>query len=456
MKRLILMSIITLLTPFLFAQDEGTKIDKIKIDGTWMTKDVVILKALDFEVGDTITKEDLDYATQDLYDLELFSKVELSWETDEEGAQVLVILAKDQLHIMPLAAIDGASNTINLGVLDGNFLGYNIDLSVSYEQEKEFANYDFIKRRIKGSFFLPDSSLNGFTFGQQVDVGVTENAEHYFGTNFSLPKDWFNSWQWNFNFSKQRSVNYNSEEGVKIDGYSIDNWNVSTSIAPDWRSLFSPSFALGWSSDTISDKGLRDVGFVGDEKNVSYLNMGTSVEYGDIQTRNSYFQKNGWSVFANYNLNVRTQGDSNSEPFYNNFGMGAEGHYLAFKWLEFASFLNIGITDSEEDFRRYDIKLHESRDRAVPGLHVQGSAYYSFQNQIHLTYLNTDWFAVEHVFWYDMAQGNKNAALFSQAPKQSVGTGVRFRIPNIPWLYLYVDVQWAIPPTGQDIWGIRI
>ena len=146
---------------FLFAEEESWNVGKIVIDGTWMTRDIVVLSKLGFDEGDTITPEDLIEAEKNLYNLGLFSTVEFTWETDDDGVLVLHILAKDQLHIMPLAAIDGSSKTIKLGAADGNFLGFNVDLSLAYEQEKEFAQYDFIKRRIAGSVGLPDSLLNG-------------------------------------------------------------------------------------------------------------------------------------------------------------------------------------------------------------------------------------------------------------------------------------------------------
>lgn len=441
----------------LFAEEDERVIDKIVIDGTWMTRDFIILSKLGFDVGDKIGREELDMAEKNLYELKLFSKVEFSWVEEEDGTTTLHVLAKDQLHIMPLVAIDGSSNTIKLGAADGNFLGFNVDLSLGYEQEKEYAQYDFIKRRIKGSFSLPDTLLNGFTFKQTVDIGITGNAEHDIATEFSLPKRWFSDWGWSFNFAKKLDVNYEDLNGVKLSGFSNDVWEFGTTLRPSLDIPLFPMFSLGWKSETIGDNGVMDTVFTADAGTTSFIDMGAGLTFGEILTKNSYFQQNGWKAFAGYNLGIKTSGDPSVENIFHQFNIGAEGHLLVFKWLELAGYADYALTSSNRDTKQYNIRVHETRDRSVPGLSVSGTNYYAVSAQAHITYVNIDWFALEHVAWFDMAQaGSDIPDLFSEAPKMAVGTGLRFRIPNIPWLYFYIDIQWALPETGQDFWGIKI
>lgn len=458
MKKITILLVLTVLTiQSVLAGEEARTIDKIVIDGTWMTRDVIILSKLGFEAGDAVDSADLEEAEKNLYGLGLFSKVEFSWVTEEDQTTTLHVLAKDQLHIMPLVAIDGASDTIKLGAADGNFLGFNIDLSLAYEQEKEYARYDFIKRRIVGSVGLPDTLLNGFSFSQSVDIGITGNAEHDIETKLSLPDRWFGGWGWSFDFSKSLKVNYLSTDGVKDSGYSLDMWNAGTVLKPSVGYNLHPEVLLRWESREISDRGVEDTVFTGGAGINSFLNIGGSLTYGEIRKKNSYFQQNGWKVFTGYSLGIKTSGDSSIENLFNKFNLGAEGHWLAASWLELAGYADYALTDSRLVSNQYDIRVHSTRDRAVPGLQVQGRTYYAVTAQLHATYINTDWFALEHVGWFDVAGGGDNAAeLFSSAPKMAVGTGLRFRIPNIPWLYFYIDAQWALPSTGQDFWGLKI
>ena len=459
MKRIVACGLMVLtFTATLVAQEQTWTIDAIVIDGTWITRDIVIESALDFGVGDTVTAEDLEYAEQDLYDLGLFSTVEFSWVTEDDGSTTLNILASDQLLIMPLLAVDGSSNTITLGASDGNFLGLNVDVRLAYEQEQEFATDDFVARRLGGSVNLPSSMLNGFAFGQSVDIGITGNEEHNYTTSLALPQEWLNGWRWSFNFTKSLSVSYVVDDGGnKLSGYSDNVWQVGSSVEPDWRYRIQPSLRVGWRSSEIGSRGVMNTGFAGVPGTTSFFTWGTRLAYGDIRTRNSYFQKNGWQVSADYDMGIRTAGDPvSSDSLYNKVALGGEVHFLAFTWLELASFLNYGYTDSTMPANQYDIRLHRSRDRAVPGLQVQGSSYYTLQNQVHLTYINMEWFALEHVIWFDIAQDNEADSLMAQTPGMAVGTGVRLRIPKIPWLYLYIDAQWALPATGQDVWGIKI
>lgn len=438
----------------LWAEGEGKVADKIVIDGTWMTRDFIILSKLGFKEGDSVTQEDLEKAEKELYRLNLFSKVEFTWDEEEDGTTTLHVLARDQFLIMPLVAIDGSSSTIKLGAADENFLGFNVDLSLAYEQEKQYSQYDFIKRRIRGSVGLPDTLLNGFTFGQVVNIGLDGNAEHEIKTDFSLPTRWFNDWLWRFYFSKSLDVIYDAEDGVKLSGYSDSKWDLHTIFKSDWDKLWNPRFEFGWYSSEIGDTGLVDVGFDGIMGANSYLYWSSGITYGEVRTKNSYFQKNGWKVFADYSMDIKTAGDNSFEPLIHDFSIGAEAHWLAFNWLEFAGYLNYGVSNLENNYR---IPIHNTRDRSVPGLTINGSTFYSLTAQAHVTYVNVDWFALEHVAWFDLARaGIDSADLFSTAPKMAVGTGLRFRIPNIPWLYFYIDIQWALPETGQDFWGIKI
>ena len=109
--------------------DKEIKVDSIRIEGNKTTKDFVILRELNFAVGDTVSKSLLNYNRERVFSLGIFNNVEFAIEKANE-LNILVINVQESWYIYPVPFFNWRENTIakssyGFFLLYKNFRGRN-------------------------------------------------------------------------------------------------------------------------------------------------------------------------------------------------------------------------------------------------------------------------------------------------------------------------------------------
>ncbi|MCC6476273.1 BamA/TamA family outer membrane protein [bacterium] len=92
-----------------FAQDAAIQVSAIEIIGNQTTKEWVILRELQFDAEDRVTREELDRARLRLLSLGIFNNVRI--DTDDEG--VVTIQVSEQFRYIPVFDVSPVEGTIN-------------------------------------------------------------------------------------------------------------------------------------------------------------------------------------------------------------------------------------------------------------------------------------------------------------------------------------------------------
>jgi len=92
--------------------DGAVRIDSIRIIGNKTTKDFIILRELDFSVGDTVTIKELEYNRSRIISLRLFYSVTLN-VVPENGKNILVITVEESWYIFPVPFFNLQSNKLS-------------------------------------------------------------------------------------------------------------------------------------------------------------------------------------------------------------------------------------------------------------------------------------------------------------------------------------------------------
>ena len=137
MRKLLLM-ILLLQSCFISSAQEPDgedlwKIDSIKINKNWRTRDKIILRELQFNPGETIDKNCLNNSINQIWNIGNFAQVDYTIDTLSNKRHLLNINAKDAFTLLPIFSFSGNRQDYNLalGVKDNNFLGRNISLTLA-------------------------------------------------------------------------------------------------------------------------------------------------------------------------------------------------------------------------------------------------------------------------------------------------------------------------------------
>jgi len=146
---------------------ESIKIDSIKISGNDITQDFIILRELNFKIGDIVDKKTLQYNRERVFSLQLFNRVDF-YIIHENDINILLISVKESWYIYPLpfaythnGDIDRATYGINLNYK--NFRGRNETL-----QAEVGVGYD--------PFYSVSYQNPALFFGN--DIGLTVSASY--------------------------------------------------------------------------------------------------------------------------------------------------------------------------------------------------------------------------------------------------------------------------------------
>jgi outer membrane protein assembly factor BamA len=379
---------------------EHLKIDSIKVIKNWRTRDMIILRELDFQEGDYVTRGEIDSCMIKIYNIGNFARVEYSIDTIGNDKNLLIITAKDAFTIVPILSFNGNREDwqLGMGFSDRNFLGRNIRLN------------------IEGTIGTRDKNFTlGFNIPRQL---MYKNMSVGGGILYG------------------NSRSYIIEDGKKIAGVGYLRKEVYGSISNPWHEdfkyRFSPDF--GWrifqhktDSSLISTEA-PDAG----NYSINYLALSTTESIGYIQRIKH--QLNGYSVHLGLGVGIGL--DANS-PSYFSIGGGAAYHRLFNPVIQWSTALNTSYTTSD-----MPSLIHYLGGNQVKGIitgEIYGKAVYNGSTGLYFTYLNRDWFAIEQSVYVNVGNGSMvYADLFKTKPLASVGTGLKVWIPMIPWLYVKV------------------
>ncbi len=167
--------------------EEGKfKVDKIEITGNETTKDYIILRELNFSIGDSVTQAQLDFNSERVFSLGIFRKVELKINNKNE-INILEISVKESWYIYPLPYLKLRENsfkraTYGLYILYKNFRGRNETIwgVITFGYNPTY----YIK-------YLTPVLFNGSNLSFEVNLGYTsiQNrrliAENLYGDKFT-------------------------------------------------------------------------------------------------------------------------------------------------------------------------------------------------------------------------------------------------------------------------------
>ncbi|MGE5683148.1 MAG: BamA/TamA family outer membrane protein [Bacillota bacterium] len=119
--------------------DYSFRVDSIKVSGNEVTDEDIILRELTFKSGDVISQKDLDYNSERIFSLSLFTNLKLAAPTKDSPAKSsnVLIAVSESWYIWPIPFIDIKDNAINkatygLDILYKNFRGRNETLEAAF------------------------------------------------------------------------------------------------------------------------------------------------------------------------------------------------------------------------------------------------------------------------------------------------------------------------------------
>lgn len=121
---------------------EGRKIDEVRVEGLWITQEPVVRRELTFAPGDLVTPTTWDLFETRLWNLGIFSRVELTL-VEEEGRAVAVAKLEDSFPVAPIVyfQIGGSQFYLWLGAMDFNLFGRALQTFVYYQRFGELNGF---------------------------------------------------------------------------------------------------------------------------------------------------------------------------------------------------------------------------------------------------------------------------------------------------------------------------
>ena len=208
---IILLSIITLI----YGQDSNKPshivfpviVDSIQISGNKTTEEHIILRELDFGVGDTISKNSITFNEERIFSLGIFNKVEM-FAASDSNLSIVNIDVTESWYIYPLPFLKLRENSFKrssygLGVLYKNFRGRNETLwaLITFGFDPTYMLYYYNPVLITGQ---------NLTFG--LSLGFTDLD------NRNISSEILNG----------EAFSYNYIHGIVSFGYRFDQYNMIT------------------------------------------------------------------------------------------------------------------------------------------------------------------------------------------------------------------------------------
>ena len=388
-------------------------IDTISIKKNWRTRDRIILEELEFKAGDEVSFSTIGTSIDKVWNTGNFATVKYKIDTLEDGGHLMVLTARDVFPFYPILSIRGNRQDykIGLGMIDENFLGRNIRLSVRAGLNSTGNDWDF---KIK--------------FPRQL---LYKNMVLEFGSRFG------------------NRVYSRIEEREKIYITAFDLFEIYGSIGNPWHQDYQYSFSpdLGWKYfKHTTDRSLLDSTELALPHPEDYSYQGLVISLSEsIGTVNiKRHRKDGYqaSVSTGFGIGLDSQ-----SPYFQTVGLGLEYHKTFNKILQFSSRFRSAYTTSDIPSLQYyrgasDIRGYRTGE-------IYGKSYYSVYLGLHMTYFSFEWLALEHAVYVNWGNGaDKYFDLFRTKQLASVGTSFRFMIPMVPFIYAQFSFTYSGPGSN--------
>jgi outer membrane protein assembly factor BamA len=375
---------------------EPVVIDSIVIKKNWRTKDKIVLRELEFAPGDLVTPEMMKQSIQKVWNMRNFSNVSYTIDSLENSVVLLQLTAQDAFTIVPNLSFRGSKKDFQFtaGVDDNNFLGKNIGLRFAYSTGTTVESYN-------------------------VHVSIPRQLLY---KNMTLST----------NFSSGYGVHNRYDKGLQVSSLAFRNRSFSGGIGnplhSDFEYTFSPN--LSWNLfQHKTDTALATAGLVDpSEYTINFLALGISESMGTIN--HIRHQEDGYSLSLGTTFGI---GLDNESPYFQSIGFGAAFHKLFNPVIQFSSHFSTGYTTSNIPSLQHNLGAGDVKG-IVQG-EIAGKAYYKAYVGGHFTYFNRKWLAMEQTFFANWGNGTDvYARLYATTPRASVGSGINFMIPMIPWM----------------------
>ena len=310
------------------------KIRHVKIEGNEKTKDFVILKQIPVSFGDTLTQKKIEYFTDRVYSLGLFTSVSyrLDFNSDtKDNDLVIIVHEKWYWLVYPVVRFkesnisrfiqnpSGTKIQYGFGGSHMNFLGRRISLRML-----AVVGYDL---NLGFYFNNPHSFLDdNLSFGGSVSYQEVHNQNTYLIESDGEFIRKIRSVTHNYGYSFSPYLNsgitlyYNS-----ISNSSLGNLNTEKEIVLNPNGTADENFGLGFSLvyDTRDIYEFPMSGIYA-SSNLSYsqeLNTSTHYETSKIDLRYYYPVKDGLTVAGNF-IHQKYYGEL--IPYYDHFNTGKD------------------------------------------------------------------------------------------------------------------------------------
>jgi outer membrane protein assembly factor BamA len=394
--------LIILLFTFLNGWTQGAdtlsvwQIDSIQINKNWRTRDKIIMRELQFSAGEKVDQNKLETSINQVWNIGSFAQVDYSFDTLSANSYLLNIDAKDAFNLVPYVTVSGNKDdkNISMGFSDNNFLGRNINLDLQGNIGTYNSNYS-------GQITIPRQLLyKNMTLSFRLSSGN--------GNSYRYEND-----------EKASVIAYRSKQ---FSGGIGNPWHT------DYEYTFSPN--LSWNLfQHKTDTSLvdTDVPFAGEYK-INYLALSLGESIGLIN-RNRH-QKDGYLISVGYGVGI---GLNSSSPLYHSYGFGASYFKTLNKVVELSGSFSTGYTSST--IPSLITYMSSSHIKGLINGQESGQGQYHGRLNTSLTYLDYNWFALEHSFYTHFGMADDHYFdIYKKTPRISVGSEIRIWTPMIPWL----------------------
>jgi len=401
---------------------DSVRIDRIEMKRNWMTWDLIISRELGFQAGQRVSFGQIDTAMQKIWNIGNFASVEYSLR-DEEGDTVMIITALDAVKFYPLIGIDHSSRDdymYQLGISDGNFLGSNSQMSISWVNQPLGTSWNFHLSLPRQLLYRNMTLGFGFRSGHQV--------RRYLERQFIYDAG-----------GKVESVEY-----VPLMLAPHDHVEISASIGNPWHRdfeyRFSPDLGISYAKYDSRPELLageeHDPGLVMDSFHHQFLSIGVSESVGMINQKRR--RLNGYLVHAGYGATI---GLSPETSGHHTLHLGAQYHNTLTRLLQLSAWFRTGYTTAPDPYKF----IRGSGD--VLGLRmgeIHGKATYSAYMGAHFTWIDRTWLAVENAYFLNWGSGHDQYfQLYTRKPFMAIGSSFVFQVPAAPFLIARLTFMYA-------------
>lgn len=390
--------------PAQYSPKKDIRIDSIHIEKNWISRTRIIMREVGFKKGDMVSRGMIDTAIHKIWNIGNFATVKYKLDTLPGNINLLRITAKDAFNIIPIFGPQGSGKDFNLdlGIMDGNFLGSNLKLMFKYK-------YGSNSKDILITFFIPRQLLYR---NMTLDGGFMMGGAHYY-----------------------RYIKKDIISGIGYR-YKTAYINIGNPFREDYSFEFAPCLNLSWLRQK-TDRSLIDNAFPMDDYEVNFFGLNVSESVGTINYKRH--QKDGLSLSINGGINIGLDKTSKSTG---NVGFTGEYDKLFNQWLQLTLSYTTGATSAElPSLINY---LGAGSVKGILTGQISGRSYYTAYIGAHITYVNREWFAAEESFYINFGNGkDKYFDLYKTFPVYSVGTGFRIYSPMVPWMIILVYVSYS-------------